>query len=360
MIRLLIIDDDKLIRDSIREIFLSENFIIDEAKDGFEGIEKSDSNQYDIVICDIEMPRVDGYQVITKLKENPNYLTVPFIFLSGLVNMKDIVYGLKLGADDYITKPFDINEIRQTVHNKLIKKEKIDSLIRKKNDEIQNALNLTIPHEMLTPLNGIIGTVSLLLQESDSYEESELKEFHNIIYLSSIRLKNSIEKFIIFNELTNLKVDTIIEEEISIQDLVNESYNSLILNSDRKLDFIIDINPVVLISSRRLLLNCLNEIISNCIKFSFPGQKINIVGQILEDSYLLEFTDFGIGISKEQIIHIDSLVQFDRKTNEQQGIGIGITIIKMIAKALNIKFEINSEKGEFTNVKLFFPLLNEN
>lgn len=358
MIRLLIIDDDKLIRDAIKEIFGSDDFIVDEAKDGFEGIEKSDSTQYDIVICDIEMPRVDGYQVILKLKENPNYLTVPFIFLSGLANMKDIVYGLKLGADDYITKPFDINDITQAVNNKLIKKEKIDSLIRKKNDEIQNALYLTIPHEMLTPLNGIIGTISLLLQESDNYEESELKEFHNIIYLSSIRLKNSIEKFIIFNELTNLKNDNILKEEVSIQELIDDAYNSLVLNSDRKLDFVIDINPFVIITSRRLLLNCVNEIISNCIKFSFPGQKISIVGQKNEDSYLLEFTDFGIGINKEQINLIDSLVQFDRKTNEQQGIGIGITIIKMIARTLKIKFEISSEKGEFTRINLFFPSLN--
>ena len=105
---ILIVDDEELIRDVIREYLELDNFIVDEACDGQEALEKVKTNNYDLVIMDIMMPHMDGYQACKEIKKNNN---VPFIMLSARGEEYDKLIGFDLGIDDYVTKPFSHKEL---------------------------------------------------------------------------------------------------------------------------------------------------------------------------------------------------------------------------------------------------------
>ena len=106
--KILVVDDEELIRNVIKEYLMMENYTVDEAGDGQEAIEKAKNNDYNLIIMDIMMPKMDGYQACKEIKKNKD---VPFIMLSARSEEYDKLIGFDLGIDDYVTKPFSPKEL---------------------------------------------------------------------------------------------------------------------------------------------------------------------------------------------------------------------------------------------------------
>jgi len=117
MSRILIIDDEKSIRHSLKEILEYENYKVDEAPDGIEGIKMAEKEKYDIIFCDIKMPRMDGIEVLENLQSK--FPEVPVVLISGHGNIDTAVEAIRKGAFDFIAKPLDLNRILITVRNAL-------------------------------------------------------------------------------------------------------------------------------------------------------------------------------------------------------------------------------------------------
>src|SRR5690554_5255351 len=113
--KILIIDDEKSIRRALREILEYEDYEVEEAEDGKEGFNMATSNIYDLIFCDIKMPKMDGIEVLTKLQEEK--VDIPIVMISGHANIETAVEAIKLGAFDFIEKPLDLNRILVTVRN---------------------------------------------------------------------------------------------------------------------------------------------------------------------------------------------------------------------------------------------------
>ncbi len=129
---LLIVDDEELIRNVIKEYATLENYQVDEASTGLEAIEKVKTKDYDVIIMDIMMPKMDGYKAVEEIKKIKN---IPFIMLSARSEEYDKLYGFNLGIDDYLTKPFSPKELMARIkavskrNNKEIKKYVFDGLV---------------------------------------------------------------------------------------------------------------------------------------------------------------------------------------------------------------------------------------
>jgi two-component system nitrogen regulation response regulator NtrX len=117
---ILVIDDEKAIRKTLNEILTFEGFIVDEAADGSEGIKKIKENNYDCVLCDIKMPKMDGMEVLQAARQDKP--DTPFIVISGHGNIETAVDAVKKGAYDYISKPPDLNRLLITIRNAMDKK----------------------------------------------------------------------------------------------------------------------------------------------------------------------------------------------------------------------------------------------
>src|SRR5919112_341923 len=146
MKKILLIEDNHEIRENIAEILSLADYEILEAEHGKAGVELAKNQQPDLIICDIMMPQLDGYGVLHLLSKNPETAGIPFIFLTAKSEKEDFRKGMKLGADDYLIKPFDDLELLDAVEMRLKKNEIIKAEFQKNaeglNDFIQEAKGL--------------------------------------------------------------------------------------------------------------------------------------------------------------------------------------------------------------------------
>ena len=184
MARIIIIEDEQSIRNVLKNILKDENkdYILDEASNGFEAIEKISSNQYDLALCDIKMPKADGLEVLIKSKELEYNL--PFIMISGHGDLETAVECIKNGAYDYISKPPDLNRLLTTIRNGLNKKdlEHQNKILKKK---VQKKYNMIGQSNELLKIEEIISKVAptnsrvLITGENGTGKELVAHSIHN-------------------------------------------------------------------------------------------------------------------------------------------------------------------------------------
>jgi DNA-binding LytR/AlgR family response regulator len=119
--KILLIEDDVHVRSTIKELLENNNYTVFAAVDGKEGIQLAQEIHPNLIISDIMMPRLDGYDVIKALKKDPQFIDIPFVFLTAKAEISDFREGMDLGADDYLTKPFRASGLLKLVENKLLK-----------------------------------------------------------------------------------------------------------------------------------------------------------------------------------------------------------------------------------------------
>ncbi|HEY9875691.1 MAG TPA: response regulator [Candidatus Obscuribacterales bacterium] len=124
--KILLIEDEQPLREDILETLECMYFDVIGAENGLVGVQLALQHKPDLIICDIMMPKLDGYDVLKTLRQNPETSHIPFIFLSAKTEKADIQKGRDLGANDYLTKPFTIAQLSQAISAQLLKREKIE------------------------------------------------------------------------------------------------------------------------------------------------------------------------------------------------------------------------------------------
>lgn len=124
MAKILVVEDEELTRNAISEILLSEGHMVDQVEDGIRALEAVGNKIPDLIVCDIEMPRLKGFEVLEELRKNPETASIPFIFLTGRIDTTALVTAMELDVNDFLTKPFSAEELIVAVNvqlNKLLK-----------------------------------------------------------------------------------------------------------------------------------------------------------------------------------------------------------------------------------------------
>ncbi len=129
MKRILVVDDDKTLRDVLTEYLQKEGYQVEDANSGAEGLKRFNSNPPDLVVSDVMMPEMDGLEFCRTLRSTPSGQLVPFIFLSGMGELDDRLRGHAMGADDYVTKPFEIRELLAKIEVQIERSHRIHSEI---------------------------------------------------------------------------------------------------------------------------------------------------------------------------------------------------------------------------------------
>lgn len=140
--RVLLIEDDQTVRENTEELLMLSGYTVYTAKNGREGVEKAKHELPDIIVCDVMMPEMDGYDVLTNLAKNSSTIEIPFIFLSAKTDHKDIRKGMDLGADDYLTKPFEEEDLINAIESRIAKTEILKVKRASEKSEIKQNLNI--------------------------------------------------------------------------------------------------------------------------------------------------------------------------------------------------------------------------
>ncbi|MBD2294357.1 response regulator [Anabaena sphaerica FACHB-251] len=152
MNKILIIEDDAQIRDNIQQILDLEGFSTITAEDGWHGLQMAEQHQPDMIICDLMMPHLDGYGLIKALRQKPGTAAIPFIFITAKSERADLRRAMELGADDYLTKPFQVDEFLQVITTRLEKHQIVSQYYRGQIEQMESQLNYLARHDSLTGL----------------------------------------------------------------------------------------------------------------------------------------------------------------------------------------------------------------
>src|SRR4051812_18187426 len=207
MKKILVIDDEEWLREMMLLALRQRGFEVIEAENGERGIEVARKELPDLILCDVNMDKVDGYLTLSSLRSEPSTASIPFILMTGLADQAGMRHGMELGADDYLPKPFTIEALYAAVDARLKKAKTVREEAERKLADLRDNISMMLPHELRTPLNGILAYGEILTSDAATLPPEEISEMGQVIYQSGKRLEHLVENFLIFAQLELLGSD---------------------------------------------------------------------------------------------------------------------------------------------------------
>src|SRR5262245_46870444 len=201
MKKILVIDDEEWLREMVQLALRQKGYDVVEAEDGAVGIEVARKELPDLVLCDVNMEKVDGYLTLSSLRSEPATAAIPFILMTGLADNAGMRHGMELGADDYLPKPFTIDALYAAVEARLKKAQMLREESERRLADLRHAITLALPHELRTPLNGIIAYGEIFKIDAANLQPGEIAEMGQVICDSGHRLERLVENFLISAQL---------------------------------------------------------------------------------------------------------------------------------------------------------------
>lgn len=387
---ILIVDDIPSNLNFLSEVLHVEGIGVMLATTGAGAIEIARYKLPDLILLDIAMPVMDGYEVCEKLKADPVTRDIPVIFLTARTEPEDILKGFKTGAVDYILKPFNATELIARAKTHLELRDKTEELksinsrleeeVRQRTAEISEAnRNLTdanlkleraydelsnldkakdefirhINHELRTPLQGIHGFTLIL---EDIVESPEQKEYIQSINSLVKRLVKLSEISLLFTEIKakNYKITL---KPVSLKHSINQILE--IFRKDREKITVVHSQPeenVYVRADQRLMNTCLELIIDNALKYTSEDGKVIIRTFRNEDLAGIEVTDDGPGFTPKALESLYELFSADNLRYRSHGFGVGLATAKIILDTLCAKLDVSNLPEKGAVVRMVFDI----
>ena len=356
---ILVVEDDKEVRDTIVDLLEGAGYSPIPKYNGSEAELFLESNIPDLVISDVMMPKVDGYQLLEYFKKLPATAAVPFIFISAKSSLLDIRNGMLSGADDYITKPFRAKELLQSIETQLKKKEKVDMEFEK----ISMTISSYMPHELLTPLISILGYPEIISDEFSKLSKSEIILMLQKIKSAGFRLHKTIRKYLRFTEIQSKLIakknsdDSVSTGSSFPAVLIPFISRKIALEHERENDLILDIAEGEINIPEYDFEFIIEEMLTNAHKFSNQGTFILVAGKVTGSVYCINVKNCGRGIIKEQLVEILPFVQHDRNQYQHSGSRFGLVTIKMMMDYYGGELKLSNDAYDNTVFTVSLPIV---
>jgi signal transduction histidine kinase len=361
MASILIIEDDDLAREAISEGLRAGGYYPLECEDGQQGIELAREHLPDVILCDLNMPDMNGFEVLTTLRNTPETANIPFIFLTAYHDRASLREGMTLGADDYISKPFDNQELLRAIETRLQRQSTLAESYEQQMRTLRQNIVLAIPHELRSPLMGIIGYAELIAMDSESMTPPQVAEMANEIVRSSWRLHRVVENTLIYAQIELLASESersaaiAAEVEHHPHALISDVVERLSYNYRRNVGLSVDRN-VAIHANRDNFVKIVFELLDNALKFSDEGALVQVTVTVANGQFVVAIENEGRGMTADQLQNIGAYMQFERAVYEQQGLGMGLTIAKRLIELHKGRLYFNSIPDQKTTVYASFLL----
>jgi two-component system, sensor histidine kinase and response regulator len=362
MHKILIIEDEPTIRENLCDVMRAENFQVVEAENGEIGIKLAREELPHLILCDVMMPELDGYTVLSEIRLNSLTQLIPFIFLTAKSEKGDLRLGMDLGADDYLTKPFTKDELLSAVTTRLAKQTVIENDCHKKLETLRSSLTKALPREFGNPLNQISSLSRLAIEEYDDLESDQILSILEEVCNFSEALYRPNRNVLLYSQL--LKIGTDPEKVIALRNSRDECTTKSVISevafqkakeANRTGDLQLKLLEVQVPIARSKIKKIVEEIIDNAFKFSRSNTPVKIATSFQNNLFHLFVVDSGQGMSSEQIANLGAYLQFD-PSQEIQGFGLGLTIAKLLIELYAGNLAIESTLGSHTTVHVSLPI----
>jgi len=373
---ILIVDDENLNLEILVKILRSE-YTIYLTKQGSTAIELANKHLPDLILLDIVMPEIDGFEVLKVLKSSEKTKNIPVIFITGLDSVEYEEKGLTLDAADFIYKPFSPEIVKLRIKNQIQIVNQIRAIEEygynleaavKASEEANKAKSTFLArmsHEIRTPLNAVIGIAEIQLQNEAHLHD--VKEAFTRIHTSGNLLLGIINDILDMSKIEAGKLE-ITPARYDVPDMINDTvYLNMIKYEHKPIEFILNVDekiPASLVGDELRIKQILNNLLSNAFKYTEAGEvelSLNMekyTDNTSSESVILVFNvrDSGQGMSSEQVEKLfEEYYRFNHETNRTtEGIGLGMGITQNLIHLMNGEILVKSEpeKGSLFTVRL--------
>lgn len=360
---ILVVEDHEPLLAAIQHVLELENYAVLTASDGIEALQVMEKTQPDLIVADIMMPRMNGYDFYEAVRERPEWVPIPFIFLTARAEKEDMLKGKALGVEDYIIKPFDPEELLVATQARLGRAKAIQEASKTSFEKLKQQIVNTLSHELRTPLTYIQGYTALALENASSHED--LQDFLSAIKGGADRLTRLVEDMLLlvqmdtgqaaadFENLARTRPDLDVIVESTVKKYARRaSQQGLTLKVQTPPNL-----PHVRLCEQ-FFVDVLGRLLDNAIRFSQDkGELVRVSIQASDEWVEVAVQDKGIGIPSDQIPHLfERFRQIDRQQLEQQGAGLGLAIAQELISLHGGKITVDSQVEEGSTFTIQLPV----
>lgn len=335
---LLVVDDDRINRELLMHLF-ERDYHISTAGSGREALDmlKADPT-IDLVMLDIMMPHMSGLEVLSEIRETPETRNLPVILISAMANTRDVVNGLRLGANDYITKPVDVSVVVARVKTQLMVKRLLDerqSTITEltKAEKLRSQLFRIASHDLKTPLSNIRMAEHLLRKMLP--EDKQTNQTLDTIKLTIESMGSIISNFLDMVELQTGQMDIKLKP-IELKDVVYNVLTQYEIAADKKeIKFDMQETEGWVMADASRLIQVVSNLVSNAIKYSPPNSTITVSTRLENGLGYITVADQGPGIPEDERekLYTEFGKLSTRPTGGESSTGLGLWIVKHLTNA---------------------------
>jgi two-component system, sensor histidine kinase and response regulator len=351
---ILLIDDDKQLRTIFGLALRQADYNVIEADSGGAGLQMARQHLPDLILSDIHMPGGDGSTLLRDIRRDPELKSKQVVLMTGRPELVTPRKGMEEGADDFLVKPINLTALINCVKARFSRASISWRLEDDTVAQLRSLVPSNLPHELFTPLTGIIGLMEILRSDPTSFSPAEVDDIHKDIYNSALRLNRTVRNYLFILDLQTPPASPVtVQTPREVDKFICAGVREALRLNPRREDVTIDVKPCSLKIKPDDLVLIVEELIDNACKFSRHGTSIKIT---LGTDGRLIVADMGRGLTAQQIDEIGAFKQFDRKKQEQQGLGLGLVLVKKLTAEYNAKFSIISQPGEGTQVEIAFAV----
>jgi len=360
---ILLVDDNETILQMLRTLFRANGFQVQSAMNGVAALDLVQKGRCDIVICDVMMPQLGGFDFLKEVRAIPEASHIPFVFLSALAEKEEVHAGLKSGVDDYVTKPFDPEHLLAVVRGKLTRSSELHARGVQLQEKFQKRVIHTLSHEFRTPLVAINTGAELLLEHAESLSEDRTRTLLEAIYRGGQRLERLVNDFMLIQQVEAGIAGRLFQERAEhmvVADLVQETMESQYdaeLCNECSFSFKNQAPHQKAYLYRPQFQDVMVRIFENAAKFSSRGGAIEVQLRREDGFLVLEVHDRGIGVSSSQVEQaMEMFGQVGRETLEQQGGGLGLALVSRYIELFSGSFALHEREGGGTTAQIRIPI----
>jgi len=359
--RVLIVEDDEALLEAISDILEGAGYEVVRATNGAEGLRKLAEQKPDVVVSDIVMPEMDGYEFLRATRQLSHGVTIPFLFLTARTAKADVRLAKQIGVEDFLTKPFEPEDLIVAIENALRR----STVMRSERDgylsEMQRRILSMLQEEFRTPLSLILGYAELLQEVPDSELNGQLvRDYLNGILAGGQRLKRLIENFLLLARLESSRaIERPVQPFSAIKALraVQRKYQDAARKAGLEL-VLLDTNCEAKANADiNLVVEALSRLVDNAIRFSRPeSRRVTLRLEKRNGGVAFIIEDEGQGIPRGELPYLfDAFYQAERQKYERQGSGLSLALVREIARRCGGQVSVESQQGVGSTFTIWLP-----
>ena len=360
---ILVVDDNPLVVNVVRSLFTAHDYQVYTCSNGSEALPFLSSKAVDVILCDVMMPKMDGYRFHEAVRHRPECAHIPFVFLTSLSEADQIRRGKELGADDYIVKPFHPDELLAVVRGKVRRSRELRNLSEEQYDSYRRRVIHTLSHEFRTPLVAINTGTELLIEQAGRLDGEKAAHLLEAVRRGGKRLEHLVNDFMLLQQIEaglakRLFATRSVAEPLGAFIVAHLEEKRASLEAE---GFFVESedtsgNAVVRFFAPQIT-DIMDRFYSNAVKFSGSDREISVRIYLRHNMVHVEVRDRGLGVNPTRIKEaIDVFGQIDREKLEQQGGGLGLSIANRYATLHGGRLEFERREGGGSVVSLLLPI----